>query len=102
MTLKPASGLIALPILSARFQIPGRCGATSLDVDSAAAPEENVATDPGGSVSARIGAIGVPPCRILTRSFPLSPRAGGAAAVSAVRAAGARSGTAGAHHSVDA
>src|SRR5438105_13726745 len=83
MTLKSPSGLMALPSLSARFQMPGRCGATSFDVDSAAAPDEKVATAPGGTVSARIGVIGVPPAWILTLSFPLSPRAGTARAVSA-------------------
>src|SRR6185436_964525 len=83
MTLKSPSGLIALPIFRARFQIPGRCGATKVDVDSAAAPDEKVATAPGGRVSARIGVIGVPPGWILTLSFPLSPRAGAARAVSA-------------------
>jgi hypothetical protein len=42
------------------FQMPGRFGATNFDVDSAADPEEKVATAPDGRVSLRIGVIGVP------------------------------------------
>ena len=83
MTLKSASGLIAFPTLRARFQIPGRAGATAFDVDSADAPYENVVTAPAGRVSASIGVMGVPGCWIRTRSLPLSPRAGVARAVRA-------------------
>jgi hypothetical protein len=63
--------------------VPGRRGATNLDVDSADDPEENVATAPGGRVSASSWSIGVPGCCMRTLSFPLSPRAGGASAASA-------------------
>src|SRR5437762_5475924 len=83
ITVKSPSGLMALPIFRARFHIPGWVGAASVDVDSAEAPDEKVATAPGGTESASIGVIGDPPAWIRARSFPLSPRAGVASAVSA-------------------
>src|SRR3954464_1451314 len=81
MTLKSASGLMALPILRAMFHVPGREGAARVAVDSAAAPDENVATAPAGTESDRMGLIGAPSAWMLTLSFPLSPRAGTASAV---------------------
>src|SRR6185312_1307582 len=83
MTLKSASGLMAVPILRARFQVPARWGATRVEVDSAALPWENVATAPLGSESDSMGAMGVPAGWMLTLSFPLSPRALVASAESA-------------------